>query len=213
MVTMNKILLASILSIFAVSLAQAGNSVVENEHKSYVFDSEGKCIRTQWMTADDKCADQEIVEEIDMNKVEERVVLFHFDKSNIRPEAEEKLNRLIEILKHNKITNIKLVGYTDKLGSEGYNKKLSQQRAESVKNYLNKRMQLKSSIVELKAMGKTNEFAECDSDLKQSELIECLMPNRRVEVEIDYNFHTKTTVIIPWQKRMHDAEISDPKPE
>ena len=69
-------------------------------------------------------------------------------------------------------------------------------------------MVLESSIIELRAMGKTNEYASCEG-MKGNELISCLMPNRRVEVEIDYNFHDKKTVIIPWKERMYNPEKYD----
>ncbi len=197
----------------SIALAGGGRGVVENEFRTYLFDSNGKCVRTEWMTDDDKCEDKTVVEEVDMSVVEERVVLFNFDKSDIRPQAIEKLNKLVEIFKHNKITHIKIVGYADKIGAEKYNKNLSSRRAESVKSYLNTRMSLKSALVEIRALGSTDAFASCDSDLSKAELVECLLPNRRVEVEIDADFHKKTTVIIPWQVRMHERELTKTKTE
>lgn len=204
---MYKQLITLLAASFLASTANAAISqnTVETQEKIYVMDSNGSCVRTMWMMPGDKCEDQEITEEIEMYKVEERIVLFDFDKHDLKHEYVESLNRLIEILNHNQITNIKIVGYTDRIGGDTYNKTLSHKRAEAVNHYLNHHMKLESSIIELRAMGKTNQFASCEGS-KGSELISCLMPNRRVEVEIDYNFHDKKTVIIPWRDRMYHPE-------
>ena len=123
--------LFSVLALFIAgnAIATIAQNTVETQDRTYVMDSNGECVRTKWMIPGDKCSDQEITEEVEMSKVEERLVLFYFDKHDVKPEYIENLNRLIEILNHNKITHIKIVGYTDKIGTEEYNKKLSQKRA------------------------------------------------------------------------------------
>lgn len=197
-------LYCAIISVnFAV--AEIAQNTVATKDRTYVMDSNGECVRTKWMVPGNKCQDSEVVEQIEMSKIEERIILFDFDKSDITPDYVTSLNKLIEILNHNKITHIKIVGYTDRIGTDVYNQKLSQKRAEAVNTYLNNNMKLESSLIELRSMGKTNQFASCDG-MKGSELITCLMPNRRVEVEIDYNFHDQKTVIIPWEERMNDPK-------
>jgi outer membrane protein OmpA-like peptidoglycan-associated protein len=199
-------LLFVMLVLTSTAHAENAKNTVETENHTYVMDSSGNCVRTQWMSPDDKCSDQKITEEIDISKVEERVVLFDFDKYDIRPQAKERLNTLIDIFKHNKITHIKIVGYADPIGRTDYNKRLSENRANSVNSYLNEHMHLDSSIIQLKAMGSTNQFADCKMGKLTPELKECLQPNRRVEVEIDYNFHDKKTVVIPWKEKMYHPE-------
>jgi OOP family OmpA-OmpF porin len=79
------------------------------------------------------------------------------------------------------ITDVDITGYTDRLGSSTYNQKLSQRRADAVRDYLvSKGIDGKR----LKAYGKgeANPVVECHNK-KRSELIKCLEPNRRVEVE------------------------------
>jgi len=70
--------------------------------------------------------------------------LFEFDKASLEPTSHWRLNRLADnILLHDaKLEKITLVGHTDRLRSDGIamnNKKLSEQRAESIKAYLIKK--------------------------------------------------------------------------
>jgi len=63
-------------------------------------------------------------------------ILFDFDSYQLKPEAKVILNAIIEFLKDYSYTKIIVEGYTDDIGSESYNLKLSQKRAEAVTNYL-----------------------------------------------------------------------------
>ena len=59
-----------------------------------------------------------------------------FDKATLRPESTEALDRLIALLNENPNVTIELSAHTDQRGSDQYNERLSQRRAESVVNYL-----------------------------------------------------------------------------
>ncbi|WP_162237890.1 MULTISPECIES: OmpA family protein [Rhizobium/Agrobacterium group] len=63
-------------------------------------------------------------------------VLFDFDKSNIRPDAEATLSQLSEVLITMHDSRVEITGHTDSKGSDGYNDKLSIRRANSVKAWL-----------------------------------------------------------------------------
>ncbi|PIE69605.1 MAG: hypothetical protein CSA21_01450 [Deltaproteobacteria bacterium] len=63
-------------------------------------------------------------------------VLFDFDKSAIKPEFTATLQRLGAFLKGNPSAYAVLSGFCDSIGTEAYNIKLSQRRAESVRKYL-----------------------------------------------------------------------------
>lgn len=65
-----------------------------------------------------------------------RNVFFEFDKADITPESSVALDRLVGMLNDNPTITIELSAHTDSRGSESYNQKLSQKRAESVVNYL-----------------------------------------------------------------------------
>ncbi len=63
-------------------------------------------------------------------------IFYDFDKATLRPESTEALDQLVALLNENPNVTIELSAHTDYRGSEEYNKRLSQRRAESVVNYL-----------------------------------------------------------------------------
>lgn len=63
-------------------------------------------------------------------------IFYDFDKSSLRPESEKALDELVKLLEENPNVTIELSAHCDYKGSEEYNKKLSQRRAETVVNYL-----------------------------------------------------------------------------
>ncbi|MEO2066188.1 MAG: OmpA family protein [Desulfurobacteriaceae bacterium] len=63
-------------------------------------------------------------------------VLFDFNSYQLKPEAKEMLRRVARTLNENPDTVVVVVGYTDSTGSFNYNVKLSEKRAEAVRNEL-----------------------------------------------------------------------------
>ena len=63
-------------------------------------------------------------------------IFYDFDKATLRPESTEALDKLVTLLNENPNVTIELSAHTDYRGSEAYNQRLSQRRAESVVNYL-----------------------------------------------------------------------------
>ena len=63
-------------------------------------------------------------------------VHFDFDRSTLTPEAQTILKRNIQLLKENPKAQIRIAGYTSASGTEAYNQKLSERRANAVKAYL-----------------------------------------------------------------------------
>jgi len=74
-------------------------------------------------------------------------------------------------------------GHADRIGSQQYNQKLSERRADSVKSYLVGKGADRNGI-ETIGMGKTVPAKFCPDMKKRSELIACLAPNRRAIVSI-----------------------------
>lgn len=66
----------------------------------------------------------------------EAIVYFDFDKSVVKKSEAKKLDTFIAASKDYKEVDVDLTGYTDVLGTKGYNAKLSHKRAEAVKSYL-----------------------------------------------------------------------------
>src|SRR5690606_531437 len=67
---------------------------------------------------------------------EDAGVYFDTNKSDVKGTSATTLNRLVGILKEYPDTNILVEGHTDSAGPDDYNMTLSQQRAQSVTNYL-----------------------------------------------------------------------------
>jgi outer membrane protein OmpA-like peptidoglycan-associated protein/tetratricopeptide (TPR) repeat protein len=63
-------------------------------------------------------------------------IFYDFDKATLRPESKESLDNLIALLNENPNVTIELSSHTDNRGSDKYNERLSQRRAETVVNYL-----------------------------------------------------------------------------
>ncbi len=66
----------------------------------------------------------------------EKMVNFDFNKSDLTAFSKSNLDKLAEVLVKNPDTNINVYGYTDSKGSDEYNQKLSERRANSVITYL-----------------------------------------------------------------------------
>jgi len=110
---------------------------------------------------------------------------FAFDKSVLRPAAMAKLDKDVigQLAQCSKVELILVSGYTDRLGSQQYNQKLSERRADAVKAYLVKKG-VDASKIDTMGMGKTLQIKSCPDGKNRKALIECLAPNRRAVVEI-----------------------------
>jgi OOP family OmpA-OmpF porin len=83
-----------------------------------------------------------------------------------------------------KLELVLVTGHTDRIGSQAYNQRLSERRADTVRDYLVSRGVARDKIETL-GMGKTQPIPGVVCDQKnRKELIACLAPNRRVEVEV-----------------------------
>ncbi len=61
---------------------------------------------------------------------------FDFDKSTLKPEAQTILKRNVQLLQDNPKAKVRIAGYTSASGTEAYNQKLSEKRANAVQEYL-----------------------------------------------------------------------------
>ncbi len=110
---------------------------------------------------------------------EQSEIRFDFDKSSLTDSAKLNLNKFVTIFNKYPDTNILIVGYTDSKGSEEYNKKLSERRAESVAQYLISNG-IAASRLTSKGMGEEEPKASNDTEEGRAE-------NRRVEFAITAN--------------------------
>lgn len=105
--------------------------------------------------------------------------LFDYNQAKLTAKGQEVVDSIAEQLKKVESKSVKVAGYTDRLGSDSYNLKLSQQRADSVKA----RLVQKGVTADISAVGygKAHQVAAC-SDKSGQALRDCLRPNRRVEI-------------------------------
>ena len=94
----------------------------------------------QELTADSTNQDKEYVLQFPLSSISKPVLIdnifFDFDRATLRPESAESLDELVQLLKDNAGVTIEIGAHCDYKGDDDYNKRLSQQRAESVVNYL-----------------------------------------------------------------------------
>ncbi|MFZ6758575.1 OmpA family protein [Undibacterium sp. Ji50W] len=115
--------------------------------------------------------------------------LFAFNSAQLST-PQPKLDNIAAALNSNmQINQIVITGYADRIGSNQYNLKLSEKRAVSVKDYLLGKG-VASERMSANGKGESNPVVEC-SNKKRADLIVCLEPNRRVEIE-QFSFDQRT---------------------
>lgn len=117
--------------------------------------------------------------------------LFTFDSAVLSPSGQQALDKFAADLRGANFEVITVTGHTDRIGSRAYNQRLSERRAEVVKAYLVKSAGIPASKIE--ATGVDGSYpvtkpGECKQEKgakkASKELIACLAPDRRVEVEV-----------------------------
>ena len=112
--------------------------------------------------------------------------LFAFARSgpdDILPGGREELNKVAQALNASKAAVVQVIGHTDRIGSHEDNQALSQHRANTVREFL-VRSGLPAEGLTAHGVGETEPLKQCDDGLARSELVDCLQPNRRVEVVV-----------------------------
>lgn len=104
-------------------------------------------------------------------------VLFDFDKSTLTEADLKELQKAVAFVKKYPGANIRLDGYTDSIGTDAYNIKLSERRAAAVKDYLIKKAGVGSSKITAVGHGKADPVAS-------NKTAEGRSKNRRVELSI-----------------------------
>ena len=109
----------------------------------------------------------------------ESTVNFAFDSSDLTSTAKSNLDKLAKVFIDNPKTQISIFGYTDSVGKEQYNMKLSRTRANAVKSYLVSKG-IGTKRITTEGMGPADPVASNDTDAGRAK-------NRRVEFSIVAN--------------------------
>jgi OOP family OmpA-OmpF porin len=108
---------------------------------------------------------------------------FDFDKAELRASGRAKLDQLAAQLRTMEYGSVNVVGHADRIGSQQYNLHLSLLRAQAVKDYLVSQ-QIDRKRIETQGVGASQPVTQprdCEG-MKKKALINCLQPDRRVEV-------------------------------
>jgi len=118
------------------------------------------------------------VAEIKDDKIElNEKIQFEFAKAELLPQSKTLLDDVVKIMKdHPEIEKIRIEGHTDSDASDGYNLKLSNNRAAAVKTYLESKG-VEAKRMESKGFGESKPIADNKTDAGKE-------TNRRVEIHI-----------------------------
>jgi len=110
---------------------------------------------------------------------------FDFDRATLKPAARAQLDRDVmgRLGTCASISGVSVNGHTDRIGSATYNQKLSERRANVVRDYLVSKGMSRSAI-ETFGYGKTQPIKSCPDTTNFKALVACLAPNRRADVEV-----------------------------
>ena len=103
--------------------------------------------------------------------------MFDFDKADLKARARTKLDDLAAQMQGADLKAIHVIGYTDGIGSDAYNTKLSERRANSVRDYLVSKG-VNPSLIDTEGRGKKDPVATNATKEGQAQ-------NRRVEVKVE----------------------------
>ena len=118
--------------------------------------------------------------------------VFRFDRSgaaDILPASRAQIRELVGKLKNGKLSvkSVRLVGYADRLngtGDAGYNRRLSERRAATVRELL-MAQGIAPALIESTARGDEGQVEGCAGKFASKAALEaCLLPNRRVEIRV-----------------------------
>ena len=110
-------------------------------------------------------------------------VLFDFDKADVRPDAAEALRQTLTVIRYYKNTAVRIEGHTDSEGSDAYNQTLSEQRSQSVQQWLTTQGGVAVSQLTTQGFGESKPRAQ-NTKLDGSDNPIGRQLNRRVEIVI-----------------------------
>ncbi len=166
-----------------VQLVWAGHEKLESgwsHATSYVHSAED-LIKEAQTAIDDCVARMPVIETVILSSD----ALFAFDQAKLEPSSLWRLDRLADSIKSVKtLDEVVLVGHTDRLRSDGHperNQLLSEQRAESIRQYLVGKG-VPAGKIHASGAGSSQPIVQCPTAMSKEKQVICLQPNRRVEI-------------------------------
>lgn len=114
--------------------------------------------------------------------------MFRFDggtAADLLPEGRRRIEALAGEIKRNfrALREIRVTGHTDRLGADAYNDALSLARANTVRDLL-VQQGIDARAIHTEGLGKRHPLVNCPGTHASAELVSCLQPNRRVEIDV-----------------------------
>lgn len=170
---------------YLVSLPSGKNYGIAVKAEGYLFHSEN-------FDVSESSDYKEVEKVVDLKRMDIgqvivlRNIFFDLNKASLRDESKSELDRLIKLLNENSSMRIEISGHTDTRGAASYNKKLSEDRAKSVVDYLIEN-DIDSDRLEYKGYGLEQPIIS-DEELKQlrgkKAVEEAHQENRRTEFKV-----------------------------
>ena len=112
-------------------------------------------------------------------------LLFPFDGAVLSAEGKEAVATVVSSTKDLENAEYEVYGYTDRIGSDAYNQKLSAKRANAVAQELSADGITTIKTVEGRGKAEPVTGDKCDSVKGRDAVINCLAPDRRVEIVVN----------------------------
>ncbi len=187
-------MLFSLILIFSVLMCSPAASLAQSELQRTSLDLVFQTVDLEFRTEDLGGDIREMkgdVQDLEMTETDTEIrielsgdILFDFDKWDIRREAEPVLGNVAEVINRYGDSTVIVEGHTDSKGSDSYNQKLSQERADSVKNWLVKFGEVEGARIAARGMGESEPVAPNSND-DGSDNPEGRQKNRRVEITVE----------------------------
>jgi len=188
-------LAAAAVSLLAVSQVQAAEGYWSAKGDSVWRSGSGECIHTGFWNMDMAIVgcDGKVVEAAPEPVAPAPVAIpgmdtqvgFGFDRADLDATATAAIDTLVsQARSKGQIKSVKVTGHADRIGTEDYNLDLSLRRAGAVGDYLSQNAGIDARSIELAGKGESEPLVGCEGT-RGAALLECLAPNRRVELILD----------------------------
>lgn len=110
-------------------------------------------------------------------------VSFAFGKAELTPAGQRQIDMYVPTLATRGEIRLDIIGHTDRIGSDAANMALSKRRADAVRDRIVASGRIDPDQIKTRGVGSRNPVVHCDQT-NRTELIKCLAPNRRVEINV-----------------------------
>lgn len=168
-----------LLGLAVATVAQAANlDVVRDSRGAMVCTKGADCVRSMWTNSYDECQGMALGT---------KTVYFGFGRSALSAQGKKMLNVLASNIKArgDDVVGVRIIGFADRIGNAAANEKLSKRRADRVRRYLVSKGIMNAQVLETRWFGDSVTTTLCPNTMPKKLLVQCLQPDRRVEIEID----------------------------